>query len=148
MITPGYIAPEFFNFSFLNSEEKFELIMKSDYFSLGITLYYLLFENIPYFSTNSALILKANQKRNFKFSTSAKFKFFEKDILQFLEKNQKKRFCGNDPIELQNFLFNLSTYDESSGNDEFGTILLRNNLDALNKYNIFLFFFIFLLNFL
>lgn len=67
--TPGYIAPELFYFfsENLRKEHNFNYNEKSDFFSLGITLYFMLFGDLPYKEKDKKSILKRNQECDFFF---------------------------------------------------------------------------------
>lgn len=137
MGSPGFIAPETFirqSLDLRNPEKGFNLTSKCDYFSLGVTLYFMLFGKIPY-DQKETFVLKKNKFCQFKFVEDSKFEYFKNDILPFLEKNPHKRRSINDKTEITNLLMKLSTFEIEAENEaeESITTLLISNLDKLKK---------------
>lgn len=129
--TPGYIAPEIFLLpSFhLDDRKKSQIRPQCDYFSLGITFYVMLFGSLPYENN----VFEKNKKMSFKFIKCEKFDVIRKDILSFLDINQKTRRCADDELQISALLRNLMLFfdsDHEEGNINF----LCKNLEDLQKY--------------
>ena len=140
--SPGFIAPEIFKTRSLDliklGKSASNFTFKCDYFSLGVTLYFMLFGKLPYEDEREAIVLKKNKLCKFKFVENSKFAYFKNDILPFLEKNPQKRRCLKEKKEITDFLVKFITFETENEVEEVNANLLRNNLDKLKKYSSYL----------
>jgi len=100
--TAGYVAPEILNFG--------QITEKSDIFSCGIVLFYMLCGRLPFIGTNTHEILIENQKNIINYEELIKWGVSEKAV-DFV-----KKLLKNDPIKRFNiseallFLSNLRIF--------------------------------------
>lgn len=67
--TPGFIAPEIFHIQ----KGKTSYDKKCDYFSLGISFYFIRYGKLPYTAENNEELLEKNKISDFSYPTNEKF---------------------------------------------------------------------------
>lgn len=146
--TPGFVAPEIANIKHVENNLALNYHQKVDMFSLGITLYYMMFGEMPYKTKAGHEIIKKNKDCNFDFDYkkmdklpgSCKFWFstlinlsyrVAKDLLfKLIQKDPNKRISAEAALKHDFLNHEIS---ESLGIEDDEISLPSENLKKYNR---------------